>query len=81
MRRVAVPALSARGFAVLWLGALAACPAPRAPTTATGVAAATVEIGRSGSLLAGVAGNAWLVFAALTAHGAAPTSPPTTPTS
>jgi len=63
---------------VLWLGVLAACPSPRAPSTAGGVAAATVEIGRAGSLLAGVAGNGVLVFAALTAHGAAPTSPPAT---
>jgi hypothetical protein len=47
---------------------LAACPAPRSPGDVRGgtdAIAATVEIGRAGGVLTGVAGNGALVFAAL----------------
>jgi len=43
---------------------LAACPAPRGPS-APSIAAQTLEIGRAGAVLSGVAGNAAMVFAAL----------------
>lgn len=54
---------------MLVLAALAGCPAPRAPA-AIAIGGATVEIGRTGSLLVGVAGDGAAVFAALTAHPA-----------
>ena len=57
------------------LAGLAACPSPRSPG-ALALSGATLEIGRAGSLLAGVASDGATVFAALTTQPA-----PATPTS
>ncbi|HMG52329.1 MAG TPA: hypothetical protein VK601_02580 [Kofleriaceae bacterium] len=56
---------------------LAGCPSPRSPSVAGG-AGVTLEIGRAGSSLAGVAGDGALVFAALTAHPAGASAAATT---
>jgi outer membrane protein assembly factor BamB len=49
---------------VLSPAVLAACPAPRAPSVAS-IAAQTIEVGRAGAVLSGVAGDGQAVFAAL----------------
>jgi hypothetical protein len=77
---IARPAARAAWLAAS-ITALAACPSPRTPS-ALAVTGATVEIGRTGSLLAGVAGDGATVFAALTAqpaNAAAPAGPRPTP--
>jgi hypothetical protein len=47
---------------------LAGCPGPRTPGGGAGIAPVTLEIGRPGSSLTGVAGDGTIVFAALTAR-------------
>jgi hypothetical protein len=58
-----------RLLAAATLVGVAACPAPRSPGAVV-QAGAAIEIGRTGSLLAGVAGDGATVFAALTAQPA-----------
>jgi hypothetical protein len=60
---------------------LAGCPGPRGPS-APPIAAHTVEIGRAGAALSGVAGDGTLVFAALTSRptNGSTTSAATSPT-
>lgn len=60
------------------LAVLAACPAPRGPHAA-GPGGATLEIGRPGSSLVGVAGDGAAVFAAVTAHPGGASAPPDAP--
>jgi hypothetical protein len=55
------------------LAGLAGCPSPRSPGALAGTGA-VVEIGRTGSWLAGVASDGATVFAALSARPAAPES-------
>ena len=71
-RGVVCCAVRALGAAAL--AGLAACPSPRSPG-ALAISGATVEIGRTGSSLAGVASDGATVFAALTAQPAAPAAP------
>jgi hypothetical protein len=56
---------------------LAACPAPRGPSAAR-IAAQTLEIGRAGAVLSGVAGDGTTMFAALASVPAAGTATSTT---
>jgi hypothetical protein len=60
---------------------LAACPAPRGPRAAS-ITAQTLEIGRAGAVLSGIAGDGATVFAALTSAqpAAAMTGQPTAKT-
>ena len=56
----------------MWL--LAGCPAtrsPQPPGLSRGVAEATLEIGQTGRVLTGIAGDGATVYAALTAHASA----------
>ncbi|HEX3481743.1 MAG TPA: hypothetical protein VHT91_42315 [Kofleriaceae bacterium] len=72
---------AAHRFCAALLFGLTACPSPRSPGELA-LSGATVEIGRTGSLLAGVASDGATVFAALTAQLAAPQlAAPATPTS
>lgn len=57
--------------------ALAGCPGPRGPAAAR-VAEQTIEIGRPGAALSGVAGDGAMVFAALTADAPAAAAPSAT---
>jgi hypothetical protein len=59
-----------RVVVALSLGVLAACPAPRGPSAGS-VASQTLEIGRAGAVLSGVAGDGATVFAALVTTGVA----------
>jgi len=63
----------ALALGVLASGALAACPAPRGPGAAQ-IAAHTLELGRDGMVLSGVAGDGATVFAALTSARPAKTT-------
>lgn len=56
------------GAATLAFGALAGCPGPKAPGSGT-VAAQTIEIGRTGGSVTGVASDGAMTFAALTLPG------------
>ncbi|HEY0476306.1 MAG TPA: hypothetical protein VGD37_02230 [Kofleriaceae bacterium] len=60
-------------MSLLVLAGLAACPAPRTPSS-IGAGGVTLEIGRAGSSLAGVAGDGAVVFAALAARSPALTT-------
>jgi hypothetical protein len=62
-----------RVVVALSFSVLAACPAPRGPSAGS-VAGQTLEIGRTGAVLSGVAGDGAMVFAALAGAGPPPRS-------